>query len=211
MRIAAIALVNSAAIGAANAEAANPYEVFRLGMTAAEVETAAEAHDGKAVDVTRRAADRGTVEWTPAPTQRQYQVSFPMVDRALGNFGFEHDRLQHIRLLYYFIVHLADPADWLTAAQCDEMFARITGEIETVYGEPAETTDKAEDSLRSRERFWSFRDAIIEAHMAAFSMRADDEPACGIVEVNVFAGTKAEFTTHLEHDVILLSPEGTAE
>ena len=185
MRLAAFALLSFAAIGTADAQAAKPCEVFRLGMTAAEVEAAAEAHGGRILS-SEEENDFG-ISWKAD----EFLVVFggiPMEHhQATGMFTFERDRLQEVRFDYFLWENLTPPGI------CNAIFEQTAREISEVYGT---TSDLEEFSGTDAE----FRGMTVNwsADEHTVSLFAADGPphsapgSCDIIQVVIFAGTQTE-------------------
>ncbi|MEX0838669.1 MAG: hypothetical protein WD034_03980 [Parvibaculum sp.] len=191
MRYSAFVLLAALAIGSADAHAANPYEVFRLGMSEAEIVAAAEAHGGVMFNPEER-------EGEPPRHLDNLRVLFggiPMEEeQAGGMFIFEKDRLRQTRFDHYFMPHMEEAE--LTAVECREKFERIGKNLEAVYGKPARMHKKKGGSgneIHETDIVWNSGATTVRARMITHDMsHLYETPRCGMIEVRIFAGTESE-------------------
>lgn len=181
--------ITLALIVTADAQAANPYEVFRLGMTAAEIETAATAHGGSVVDPTRIAPQEAG---RAPPDFGNFQMlvgGIPTGDMALGMFILENGELKSFTFDYNFM-NSKSPKPRIPREACDATFARIGQSIATVHGQPASDEAEVEDGIRGHLLTWHLDGGTLWAYQRTQGMMTSEEdPYCSDVVTTAFAGT----------------------
>lgn len=200
MRLAAFALPALIAIGAIDARAADPYEVFRLGMSVAEFKQAVEENGGEAFDpIERGARERNETPEDLGP-YRIFLGGVPAEDEAMGTFIFKDGTLKIATFEYEFLPHTT-PEGWKTASECEAMFARIGRQIETVYGASTGFAGPIEDSDGSVTRAWHLPDATVDLYMyidatagqlLPGSLEGDQTSYCGSLRATAFDGNEKE-------------------
>jgi hypothetical protein len=173
MRLLAAALFAIACIAAGEAHAANPYEVFRLGMSEEEAVAAAKEHGGDIFDVYEREGEKpGDIPMEP------YQ--------ATGMFVFEHDRLKQMRFDYYL------QQDQTPPGICGSIAEQAKKEISEVYGSPSESQgfSGSETELRGKITWWNVEGLLIDIFMAD-APPLSSPGSCDIIWTELFDG-KAE-------------------
>ncbi len=184
MRIAAIALVISAAIGTADARAANPYEVFRLGMSEAEALAAAKEHDGDLFDLDKR-------EWRKPKDLGAFRVLYghiPMEpQRAIGMFVFEHDRLKKVRFDYFLM------NDYTPAEICDEIFEQAKSDISEIYGPHSDSSEPArpEPPFQVKAEVWKSKGSVVSLFMSD-APHPMPRRSCSVISSDLFDGNEVE-------------------
>ncbi len=184
MRFLSATLLTLACLAPAVAWAANPYEIFRLGMSEAETNAVAEAHGG---DIFADGEREGEEPRSAGP----FRIVFgdvPAGDQlASGRFTFERDRLAHIQFNYFVWRYGMPPT------VCDAVFETAAADIGEVYGLPNRIQAKESDGTRFKGRF-----ALWESGQASVSLFLADAPplspsgSCDMLSVDIFAGDQNE-------------------
>lgn len=183
MRLLAAALFAIACIAAGEAHAANPYEVFRLGMSEEEAVAAAKEHGGDIFDVYEREGEK------PRTTGafRTLFGGIPMESsQANGMFVFENDQLKQMRFDYYLREEHTHPGT------CGSIAEQAKKEISEVYGSPSESQgfSGSETELRGKITWWNVEGLLIDIFMAD-APPLSSPGSCDIIWTELFDG-KAE-------------------
>ncbi|MDO8839962.1 MAG: hypothetical protein Q7V31_13640 [Parvibaculum sp.] len=186
MRYSAFVLLAAFAIGCTDARAANPYEVFRLGMSEADVVAAAEAHGGSVVDPTKIVPqDAGR----KPPDFGSFQMlvgGIPTGTMGLGMFVLENGELKSIMFDYNF----KSPKPRISQDTCDTMFAHIRQTIAMAHGQPASDEVEVEDDIRGHLLTWQLEEGTLWAYQRMHGTAAPEkDPYCSDVVTTAFAGT----------------------
>ncbi|MEX0838668.1 MAG: hypothetical protein WD034_03975 [Parvibaculum sp.] len=187
MRYSAFVLLAAFAIGSADAHAANPYEVFRLGMSEAEIVAAAEAHGGRIL-TPEELQELKLVKSRKVDEFRTFFAEIPMEPhQAMGYFALERDHLQQIVFNYFVWLDRTPPGI------CSAILEQATREIGEVYGIPSNSDAFAgtDAEFRGKTVNWSTDEHTV-------SLFTTDAPphsspgSCDIVQAHVFAGTQTK-------------------
>jgi hypothetical protein len=180
------------------ADAANPYEVFRLGMSVAEFEQAVEENGGEAFDLAKREAKERDEPPEDTGPYRIFMGGLPSEGEAMGTFIFKDEKFRFAALQYEFLPHTVQDG-WKTAAECETMFARIGKQIEAVYGPSTGIVDADEAPNRTVTRLWHLPGATVDFYMfidgmAGRAIPGDNSGAlyCGSLHVSLFDGNEKE-------------------
>jgi len=169
---------------ASAADAANPYEVFRLGMSEAEAVAAAKEHGGDVFDVDERESE----EPKSFGTFRILFGDIPMEPyQATGMFVFEHDRLKEMRFDYHLWEKHTPPGI------CGSIAGQARKEISEVYGPPSEPEgfSGSETELRGKITWWNVEGLLINIFMAD-APPLSSPGSCDIVWTELFDGNAEE-------------------
>jgi hypothetical protein len=190
MRLAAVVLFISAAIGSADVQAANPYDVFRLEMSEVEIEAAAEAQGGRILTPEE-------LELDDSGEPNGFRIVFveiPMEPhQATGMFVLERDRLQQIGFDYFVRRDRTPPGT------CNSILEQAAKEIGEVYGAPSNSDAFAgtESVFRGKTVNWNTDDYTVSLFIVDAPPLSSPE-SCDIVQVEIFAGTQMEYEAFAE-------------
>lgn len=184
MRVVSAVVLAFALLGAAEARAANPYEVFRLGMSEAEAVAAAREYEGDIFNIEER-------EGEEAQILGDFRILFGDVPiqpyQATGMFVFTKDRLKSVRFDY--------PVwqDNMPPGICDALFERVTNDISKVYGSQFDLKEIAgsETQLRGRIALWESTESVVSLFMADAPPLSPSR-SCDIASSELFDGNEEE-------------------
>ncbi|MDX5365129.1 MAG: hypothetical protein LPK88_01825 [Alphaproteobacteria bacterium] len=187
MRFFSAALLTLAYLVPAVAWAANPYEIFRLGMSEGEAVAAAREYDGDIFNIEEREGGEPQI-------LGGFRILFgdvPMQPyQATGMFVFKQDRLKSVRFDYLVW------QDHMPPGICDALFDRVTSDISKVYGRRFDLTDIAgsETQLRGQIARWESTESVISLFMADAPPLSPSR-SCDIVSSELFDGNEEERET----------------
>ncbi|MBX3446580.1 MAG: hypothetical protein KF765_07485 [Parvibaculaceae bacterium] len=197
MRVVSAVVLILALLGAAQVRAANPYEIFRLGMSVAEFKQAMKENGGEVHDAVEEAEERGEPLEDTGPYGFFWGV-FPTDEKPYGIFFFKDEKLRTATLEYEFLPHTTQDG-WKTAAECETRFAHIGKQIEAVYGPSTGIVDTDETPNRSVTRLWHLPDATVDFYMFIDGMAGRTTPGdnsgalyCGSLHASLFDGNEKE-------------------
>ncbi|MDO8839963.1 MAG: hypothetical protein Q7V31_13645 [Parvibaculum sp.] len=166
------------AIGSASAHAANPYEVFRLGMTADEVRSIFAEHDGEIIEE----SNDNELMLGRMPSREP---------AAATTLVFRDGRLRLVIANYDPVIRFDEPK--MTTGWCEENFVSIRAGMETVFGKSEPLVwDESDADVRSAVVKWKSARGFV---MAVMSLNNE---SCVDLYALLFDGSEEELMEGIE-------------